>query len=32
MGAMLATALAAVAETTYVGSFGVAALARMALA
>ena len=31
MGAMLATALAAVAETIYVGSFGVAALAGMAL-
>lgn len=31
MGAMLATALAAVAETAYVGSFGVAALAGMAL-
>lgn len=31
MGAMLATALAAIAETTYVGSFGVASLAGMAL-
>ncbi len=31
MLAMLATALAAVAETTYVGSFGVASLAGMAL-
>ena len=31
MGAMLATALAAIAETAYVGSFGVASLAGMAL-
>ena len=31
MGAMLATALAAVAETAYVGSFGVPSLAGMAL-
>lgn len=31
MGAMLATAMAAVAETAYVGSFGVASLAGMAL-
>jgi putative MATE family efflux protein len=31
MVAMLATALAAIAETTYVGSFGVASLAGMAL-
>ena len=31
LGAMLATALAAIAETTYVGSFGVASLAGMAL-
>ena len=31
MGAMLATALAAIAETGYVGSFGVASLAGMAL-
>ena len=31
MGAMLATALAAVAETTYVGTLGVASLAGMAL-
>ena len=31
MGAMLATALAAMAETAYVGSFGVPALAGMAL-
>ena len=31
MGAMLATALAAVAETAYVGSFGVTSLAGMAL-
>lgn len=31
MGAMLATALAAIAETSYVGSFGPAALAGMAL-
>ena len=31
MGAMLATALAAVAETAYVGSFGVSSLAGMAL-
>ena len=31
MGAMLATALAAIAETAYVGSFGVASLAAMAL-
>ena len=31
MLAMLATALAAIAETTYVGSFGVASLAGMAL-
>ena len=31
MGAMLATALAAIAETTYVGSFGTASLAGMAL-
>jgi len=31
MGAMLATALAAIAETTYVGSFGVPSLAGMAL-
>jgi putative MATE family efflux protein len=31
MGAMLATALAAVAETSYVGSFGAPALAGMAL-
>ncbi|OYV01491.1 MAG: MATE family efflux transporter [Burkholderiales bacterium PBB5] len=31
MGAMLATALAAIAETAYVGSFGVPALAGMAL-
>jgi len=31
MGAMLATALAAIAETSYVGSFGSAALAGMAL-
>ena len=31
MGAMLATALAAIAETIYVGSFGVASLAGMAL-
>jgi Na+-driven multidrug efflux pump len=29
--AMLATALAAIAETAYVGSFGVASLAGMAL-
>jgi putative MATE family efflux protein len=32
MGAMLATALAAIAETTYVGKLGVASLAGMALA
>ena len=32
MGAMLATALAAIAETSYVGSFGSPALAGMALA
>ena len=31
MGAMLATALAAVAETTYVGGFGTSSLAGMAL-
>ncbi len=31
MGAMLATALAAIAETTYVGKLGVASLAAMAL-
>ena len=31
MGAMLATALAAIAETAYVGSFGVPSLAGMAL-
>ncbi|MGA8005495.1 MAG: MATE family efflux transporter, partial [Burkholderiales bacterium] len=31
MGAMLATALAAIAETTYVGKLGVAPLAAMAL-
>ena len=31
MGAMLATALAAIAETAYVGSFGVGSLAGMAL-
>ncbi len=31
MGAMLATALAAIAETAYVGSFGVTSLAGMAL-
>ncbi len=31
MGAMLATALAAIAETTYVGKLGVGALAAMAL-
>lgn len=31
VGAMLATALAAIAETTYVGSFGVSSLAGMAL-
>ncbi len=31
MGAMLATALAAIAETTYVGKLGVASLAGMAL-
>ena len=31
MAAMLSTALAAIAETTYVGSFGVASLAAMAL-
>ncbi|MEY2682923.1 MAG: Multidrug export protein MepA [Pseudomonadota bacterium] len=31
MGAMLATALAAIAETSYVGSFGAPALAGMAL-
>lgn len=31
MGSMLATALAAIAETAYVGSFGVASLAGMAL-
>ncbi|HTQ77776.1 MAG TPA: MATE family efflux transporter, partial [Burkholderiales bacterium] len=31
MGAMLATALAAIAETTYVGQLGVASLAGMAL-
>ena len=31
MGAMLATALAAIAETRYVGQFGVSALAAMAL-
>ena len=31
MGAMLATALAAIAETRYVGSFGVASLAGLAL-